>query len=431
MDLKTNAALRDEATRASEIPFTEYDLDNGMHVILAPSHHVPIVVTNLWYHVGSKDDPPSRTGFAHLFEHMMFQGSKNVSKGGHFKSVLGAGGALNATTNVDRTNYFETLPSTELETALWLESDRLLSLDVTHENFENQRDVVKEERRQRYDNRQYGTVWENVTHRLWPNTGYHWTTIGSMDHLDQATVEDARAFHAEFYKPNNCSLVLIGDFKESDARRMIERYFGSIPKGKPVDRMPQHPSQTPEQVRFTLEDAVKLPAVYIAFQSGTTLDREEYIMDLLSFALASGRSSRLYQELVYRRKITRTVDAYSHGLEGTGVFYFDAKVQSQSSVEAVEDALWGEIEKVRRDPLGAAELEKAKNRAEMGVVNSLVALGSRADRMQHGWCFKRNTAHCFNEIAIYRSITAEEILHAANHRLDRSHCVVGHIIPKA
>lgn len=154
-------------------------------------------------------------------------------------------------------------------------------------------------------------------------------------------------------------------------------------------------------------------------------------MDLLSFALASGRSSRLYQELVYRRKITRTVDAYSHGLEGTGVFYFDAKVQSQSSVEAVEDALWGEIEKVRRDPLGAAELEKAKNRAEMGVVNSLVALGSRADRMQHGWCFKRNTAHCFNEIAIYRSITAEEILHAANHRLDRSHCVVGHIIPKA
>ncbi len=182
MDFKTNAAQRADVTRASEIPFTEYDLDNGMHVILAPSHQVPIVVTNLWYHVGSKDDPPSRTGFAHLFEHMMFQGSKNVPKGGHFKSVLGAGGALNASTNVDRTNYFETLPSTELETALWLESDRLLALDVTHENFENQRDVVKEERRQRYDNRQYGTVWENVARRLWPNSGYHWTTIGSMDH---------------------------------------------------------------------------------------------------------------------------------------------------------------------------------------------------------------------------------------------------------
>ncbi len=211
---------------------------------------------------------------------------------------------------------------------------------------------------------------------------------------------------------------------------MIERYFGSIPKAKPVDRIPQYPSHTPEQVRFTLEDAVKLPAVYIAFQSGTTLDREEYILDLLSFALASGRSSRLYSELVYRRKIARSVDAYNSGLEGTGVFYLDAKVQPQSSAEEVEEALWAAIETVRRTPLDPLELEKAKNRAEMGVVNSLVSLGSRADRLQHGWCFKRNTAHCFNEIAIYRSITAEEILHAAIHRLDRSHCVVGHIVPK-
>lgn len=295
MDRIIDATLRANATGGPKISFTEYDLENGLHVILAPSHRVQLVVANLWYHVGSKDDPPSRTGFAHLFEHMMFQGSKHVGKAEHFKYVLSAGGLLNATTNVDRTNYFETLPSSELETALWLESDRLLTLNVTHENFENQRAVVKEERRQRYDNRPYGTVWENIARRLWPTSGYHWTTIGSMDHLDQATVGDAQAFHAEYYKPNNCSLAVVGDFKESEVRRLIERYFGSIPKGAPVNRPEQIITPTPSQVRFTLEDSVKLPAVYIAFQSAPGLSHDEYVLDLLSMALAGGRSSRLYQ----------------------------------------------------------------------------------------------------------------------------------------
>jgi zinc protease len=432
MDSIANVArITDDAPRASQIPVSEYDLDNGMHVILAPSKNVPIVVTNLWYHVGSKDDPPSRTGFAHLFEHMMFQGSKNVKKAEHFKYILGAGGALNATTNVDRTNYFETLPSTELETALWLESDRLLALNVTNENFENQRDVVKEERRQRYDNRPYGTVWENIAPRLWPTSGYHWTTIGSMDHLNEATVDDARAFHSEYYKPNNCSLALVGDFKETEARRLIDRYFGSLPRGKNVDRPMQHVEPTPGQVRFTLEDTVKLPAVYIAFQSASTLAREEYAIDLLSLALAtSGRSSRLYRELVYDRKIARSINAYNSGLEKTGYFFFDAKVQPGSSIEEVEEAVWKEIEKVQRTPLDATELEKVKNSAEMSVVNSLIELGRRADRLQHGWCYKRETTHCFKEVDIFRSITAEEIQDAAIGRFDRSHCVVGHVIPK-
>jgi zinc protease len=415
---------------AHDFPFTEYDLDNGLHVILAPSHHVPLVVTNLWYHVGSKDDPPSRTGFAHLFEHMMFQGSQNVRKGEHFKNILGAGGALNATTSVDRTNYFETLPSSELETALWLESDRLLALDVTHDNFENQRDVVKEERRQRYDNKPYGTVWENVAQRLWPTSGYHWTTIGSMDHLDQATVDDARAFHNEYYKPNNCSLALVGDFKESDARKLIDRYFGAIPKGKPVDRIVQHITPTPTEMRFTIKDAVKLSAVSIAFQSAEAFTREDYALDLLSYALSDGRSSRLYRELVYNRKIARSVTAGSSGLEKSGVFYFDTKVQTDSSVGEVEEALWGEIEKLHRAPLEAVELEKAKNRAEMEIVAFMTELGHRADRLQHGWCFKRDTAHCFSEIETYRSITAEEIQHVAVKYLTRSQCVVGHVVPK-
>ena len=262
--------------RDFSIPFTEYDLANGMHVILSPNKLVPLVVTNLWYHVGSKDDPPTRTGFAHLFEHMMFQGSKNVAKAEHFKYVQSAGGLLNATTSVDRTNYFETLPSGELELALWLESDRMLSLDVTKDNFENQRAVVKEERRQRYDNKPYGTVWENVASRLWPKGCYHWTTIGSMEHLDDATIDDCLEFHAEYYKPNNCSLAIAGSFDEDNVRGLIDRYFGSIPAGKPVNRTPQNIYPTVGEVRFTMEDArIKLVKLYPMFELGESKVKDD------------------------------------------------------------------------------------------------------------------------------------------------------------
>ncbi len=265
--LNARIAAGQPGTAASSIPFVEYDLDNGLHVILSQSEAVPLVVTNLWYHVGSKDEHPSRTGFAHLFEHMMFQGSRNIGKAEHFKYIQRSGGLLNATTSVDRTNYFETLPSSELELALWLESDRMLALEVTQETFENQRAVVKEERRQRYENRPYGTVWETIVPHLFPTGGYHWTTIGSMEHLDAATIDDVRAFHAEFYKPNNCSLTLVGNFDERLARPLIEKYFGSIPRGAEVNRPPQNLSPIKDNVRLEIHDAIKLQAVYIATQA--------------------------------------------------------------------------------------------------------------------------------------------------------------------
>src|ERR1044071_77274 len=186
---------------SSTINFTEYDLANGLHVILAPMNGAPVVTTNLWYHIGSKDEDPARTGFAHLFEHMMFQGSRNVGKTEHFKYIQRAGGVLNATTSVDRTNYFQSLPSSDLALALWLESDRMLTLDVTEENFQNQRDVVKEEWRQRYVNRPYGLVWENLKRHVFPTSGYHWMTIGSMEHLDRSTIEEVRNFRSEAHTP--------------------------------------------------------------------------------------------------------------------------------------------------------------------------------------------------------------------------------------
>lgn len=413
-----------------EIPFTEYDLDNGLHVILSPARHVPLVVTNLWYHVGAKDDPPARTGFAHLFEHMMFQGSRNVGKAEHLKYVQQAGGNLNATTNVDRTNYFQTLPSSQLELALWLESDRMLSLNVTSENFENQRQVVKEERRQNYDNRPYGTVWENITKRLWPAGTYHNTTIGSMDDLDQASIEDVLQFHREYYKPNNCSLALVGDFEESNARRLIDRYFAPIPRQAPVNRTRYEVFPVATPIRFTMEDTVKLPAISIAFQGGEGYGREGFIRDLIAFSLDNARSSRMYRELVYRRKLAREVDAMCNRLEKGSAMMFECKLHPTSSMEEVEVVMWSEIEKLRAEPMGEQELTKLKNRAEMWALAARIQLGSRADRLQSWWCFKRDTGHINRDVEMYRSITAEDIHSVANQYLDREHSVVCHVVPK-
>ncbi len=413
-----------------EIPFTEYDLENGMHVILSPTHEVPLVVTNLWYHVGAKDDPPSRTGFAHLFEHMMFQGSRNVGKAEHFKYVQQAGGGLNATTNVDRTNYFETLPSSQLELALWLESDRMMSLNVTTENFENQRAVVKEERRQNYDNRPYGTVWENIASRLWPAGTYHNTTIGSMDDLDQASIEDVIAFHREYYKPNNCSLALVGDFDESNARRLIDRYFAPIPRQAEVKRPRYEIFPVASPVRFTLEDTVKLREISISFQGAEGFAREGYVRDLIGFSLDSARSSRMYQELVYRRKLAREVEAMTARFEKGSALMLECKLQPESSMEEVEDVMWAEIEKLRAEPMSEQELTKLKNRAEMWALSSRVQLGPRADRLQSWWCFKHDTGHLNRDVELYRSITAEEIHRVANQYLNRERSVVCHVVPK-
>ncbi len=415
---------------AAAIPFVEYDLENGLHVILAPSDRTPLVLTNLWYHIGSKDEDPSRTGFAHLFEHMMFQGSRNVGKTEHFKYIQQAGGVLNATTSVDRTNYFQTLPSSELELGLWLESDRMLTLSVTEENFENQRDVVKEEWRQRYQNRPYGLVWENLMRDVFPSSGYHWITIGSMDHLDQSTIEEVRAFHASYYKPQNCSLVVCGAFNESEARQLIDKYFAPIPGGEPVVRPTQTFRPIEGAIRRTMYDTVRLAAVYLGWRGAPIFHRDTYALDLLGHALDGGRSSRLYKELVYRREIAREAEALVYALESSGAFIVSAKAQPSSTPEEVEAALWAEIGKVQAELLSDEELDKVKNRVEMGIVNAFGELGRRADALQRAYVFKRDTTQVNRELETYRSITASEIRDAARKYFKREESVVLHVLPK-
>jgi predicted Zn-dependent peptidase len=414
-----------------KLQFEEYDLPNGLHVILCPSHTVPLVSLNLWYHVGSKDEDPKRTGFAHLFEHMMFQGSQNIKKAEHFRHVQNVGGTLNATTNQDRTNYFETLPSSELELAMWLESDRMLALDVTKDNFENQRAVVKEERRQRYDNQPYGTVYENLLWRVFPTSGYHWPTIGSMQHLDETEIHEVQAFHKQFYLPNNASLCLVGDFQRDHAMQLIEKYFGVIPSGPAIARREQVIEPITEQVRFAMHDNVQLPAVYIAFQSANAYSEDEYKLDIVSDLLSKGRSSRLYRELVYKQRIAKEINCYNLSNEKAGMFLISGIAQIGIAPEQVEEALWMELSKMRADLAENAELQKVKNKFEAGYVRSLTEVGSRADHLQRAYTFKRQTDLANGELQRLLDVSAEQAREAANRYLTPEKAVVLHVLPRS
>jgi predicted Zn-dependent peptidase len=414
----------------SEIPFIEYDLDNGLHVILAESHAVPLVAVNLWYHVGSKDENPHRTGFAHLFEHLMFQGSANVEKIGHFKYIQNAGGTLNATTNQDRTNYFETLPSSHLGLALWLESDRMLSLNVSLENFENQRAVVKEERRQRYDNQPYGLVYEELLKHVFPTSGYHTSTIGSMQHLDETSLDEVVAFHQKYYVPNNASLAIAGDFKVSEAKALIDRFFCSIPKGETVIRTPQIIAPIVNAPRPVISDGAKLPSITIAFQVAPAFTTSEYALDVVSSILGAGKSSRLYRTLVRERRIAKEVRAYNISNEQGGMFMVDAMLQSGVSLAEAEVAMWAEIRRLKTEPVSEAELEKAKNRDESHFVRSVVELARRADQLQRAYTFTGNTGRYAESVQAVRNVTAEDIMAAAQQFFLEEACVVLTDIPK-
>jgi len=401
-----------------------------MHVILSPSKEQPIVAVNLWYHVGSKDEDPRRTGFAHLFEHLMFQGSANVPKAGHFKFIQNAGGTLNATTSFDRTNYFESLPAHQLELALWLESDRMLSLDISSENFENQRAVVKEERRQRYDNQPYGRVFETILDSLYPTSGYHWATIGSMQHLDETSLPEVQAFHKKWYVPNNASLAISGEFDIDEAKRLVEKYFGNIPHGEAPARPEQNVVPLRKKIELRMEDAVSLPAVAIAFQSAPLYSKDDYAMDILSDCLASGRSSRLYKSLVYEKQLAKNVSAYNIALEKSGVFLINCIAQSGVSPERLEAEIWEELQKATTEGVTEEELSKAKNRNEMHRANSLQQLAKRNDNLQQAYTYTGETESANKDLDRLLSVKRGDISSLSTYfKPDAS--VVLYTVPKA
>jgi zinc protease len=374
-------------TSVPQVDFSDERLANGLRVIVAEDHLAPVVAINLWYDVGSKHEEPGRTGFAHLFEHVMFQGSKHVAKAEHIALVQAAGGTMNGTTWLDRTNYFETLPSHQLDLGLWLEADRMATLldALSQENLDNQREVVKNEKRWSYDNRPYGSWQEKLQGHLFPpEHPYHHSTIGSMEDLDAASLDDVKAFFRTWYAPNNAVLSIVGDVDTADVRRKVEHYFGAIPANPDIPSLPDLslPPTLGGERRETVFDKVPLPRIYLGFRAPVFGDPRLDALDVAGQILAGGKGSRLHRRLVRDERIAQDVAIFTLGFVGGGSICAGwATVRPGVTVARVEAALLEELERLSVEPVSADELARAFALIEADELGALQRVEERADRL--------------------------------------------------
>jgi predicted Zn-dependent peptidase len=376
----SSCCLIAEASFAAErVEFTETTLENGLRVQLVPDSSAPVIALSVAYDVGAKDEKKGLTGFAHLFEHMMFKGSENVGDGEHFYQIFSAGGVLNGTTYPDLTMYYESLPANQLEMALFLEADRMRSLDITQENLDNQRNAVQEERRLRIDNQPYGRSYERLTELLYENFAYRHPTIGSMEDLNAASVKDIARFFATYYAPNNAVLSLVGDFDRKQALSLIRKYFEKIPRRPDPPRADlREPPQT-EARRATITDALaRMTHMFVAFKTVPGNTPDQYALEVLSSILQGGDSSRLYQKLNKERELVAGIGGFADERIGTGALYISATVRPGRKVEDVEAAIYEEIERLQREPVAVWEMQKAKNATRLNYFNGIRGAQSQA-----------------------------------------------------
>ncbi len=412
------------------IKYEEFRLKNGLRVIMHVDRSVPIVAVNVWYHVGSKDEVPGRTGFAHLFEHLMFQGSKNYDDD-YFKPLQEAGASINGSTNADRTNYFQVLPSNFLELALFMEADRMGGLleAMTQEKLDNQRDVVKNERRQRYDNQPYGTAFEKISELIYPKDHpYSWTTIGSLKDLTAASMDDVKAFFRQYYVPNNASLVIAGDFDPKQAKKWVEKYFGSIPKGGEIPRPNPPQPKLDGEIRRTFEDAVRLPRIYMVWHTVPFSHKDKAALNMLGTILSFGRGSRLQSNLVFGKQIAQDVFASHFAREIAGLFQIVSTASPGKSLEEVEKEINAEIEKIKNEPPTQEEMERALNQYELSIILSLQTVLSKADAMNANAVFFGKPDRFQEELNEYRSVTPADISRVARTYLTNNRLVMS-IVP--
>jgi predicted Zn-dependent peptidase len=355
----------------NKIDFVEYDLSNGLHLILHQNNSTPIVAITITYHVGSKNEQPDRTGFAHFFEHLMFEGSENIKRGEYFQFVQNAGGQNNAYTSFDQTVYFEVLPSNQIELGLWLESERMLHLKIDSVGVETQRGVVKEERKQSLENRPYGSVMEQTFAHAYKIHPYSWVPIGSAQYIDKATIEEFRDFYKHFYIPNNAVLSIAGDFEISQMKELINKYFSEIPKGlKPVYRPDKVEPKHTAEVRDTVYDNIQLPAVIKAFHIPAQGTDDYYALQMLTTLLSSGQSSRLYKQLVDNQQVAVYSGSFPFSLEDPGLFLAFAIANMNVKPDDLEISLDTEIGKVKNELIDEKEFEKLRNQTEDDFINS-------------------------------------------------------------
>ncbi len=421
---------------APRLEFEKYRLANGLEVILVEDRRLPLVAVNLWYHVGPANEKAGRTGFAHLFEHLMFQGSKNVPGDGHLRMLEGAcAGDLNGTTDFDRTNYFETLPSNQLELALWLESDRMgfLLETLDQAKLSNQQDVVRNERRQSTENTPYGLVEEGLFHTLFPQGHpYYASVIGSHADIEAVRLTDVREFFGEYYAPGNASIAIVGDIDKQRTRQLVEKYFGPLPAGKPVERVSvETPAITVER-RAVFTDKVELPRVYMAWITPPIYTPGDAEADLLADILGGGKASRLYQKLVYEKQMAQAVSVSQYSLKLGSVFTIEATARPGVKPEQLEDAIDAELARIRQLPPAQAEVDRARNGMVSGIIRGLETLGGFggvADRLNRYNHYLGDPDYLQQDIARYASITPQALRTAAAAMLTPQSRVVVYGVP--
>jgi len=415
----------------NEIEFVEYDLDNGLHVILHQDASTPIVAVSVMYHVGSKNENPNRTGFAHFFEHLLFEGSENIGRGEYDKYIEEAGGTLNANTSNDRTYYYEILPSNQLELGLWLESERMLHAKVENEGIETQREVVKEERRQRIDNQPYGTILQETMKRLFKKHPYNWPVIGSMEHLNAAQEEDYVNFYKDFYVPNNAVLSIAGDLDIAQTKEWVEKYFGSIPRGKGEVYRPNvtEPEMTAE-IRDTVYDNIQLPAIIQAYRCPPQGSDEFYAVEMLSTLLSRGGSSRYRKSVVEEKELALQVGAFPLGLEDYSVSLAFGICNMGVDPKEVEDAMDAEVEKVKNELISEEEFQKLRNQIENDFVSSNSRVAGIAESLANYHMYFGDANLINTEIDKYLAVTREDIMNAAKKYLREDRRVVLYYLPK-
>ena len=418
-----------------DIPFTKHTLENGLDVVVHEDRAVPIVAVNVWYHVGSKDEVRARTGFAHLFEHLMFEGSKHHDRG-YFQPLQAAGAALNGSTNADRTNYWEVVPSNALDLALWMESDRMgyLLPALTDTKFENQRDVVLNERRQNYENRPYGLAGMAVVSALYPEAHpYHWMTIGAAEDIRAAHIDDVRAFFRKYYHPGNASIALAGDIDAETGLRLAGEYFGDLPGGERPSRVQAPPAALTSEVRLLLEDRVELPRLYLSWHSPALFGAGDAELDLLGDVLAGGKTSRLYRSLVYEQRIATEVAASQNSRELGSFFQVVATAAPGRTLAEVERAVARALDDVATEGPTAGEMERGLAQAESHFLSRLQTVGGfggKSDQLNAYNTYLGNPGFFSRDLDRYRSATAEALRDAAARWLRPDARVALSVVPR-
>ncbi|QBA65146.1 M16 family metallopeptidase [Muriicola soli] len=416
---------------AQEVVYEEYDLDNGLHVILHQDNTAPVVTTSVMYHVGGKDRTEGRTGFAHLFEHLLFEGTKNIERGKWFEIVSSNGGRNNANTSQDRTYYYEVFPSNNLKLGLWMESERMLHPIINQEGIDTQQEVVKEEKRLRYDNSPYGQLLPVLGENLFKVHPYKDPNIGYMEDLDAATLEDVIAYNKKYYVPNNAVLVVAGDIDVAETKKLISDYFGPIPRGADIQR--SYPKEEPitEEIKATAYDPnIQIPAVMVAYRTPGFAERDAYVLDMISTYLSDGKSSKLYKKIVDDQKQALQVGAFNIGQEDYGMYLVFALPVGETPLEVLTAEMEEEVALVRTELISEKDYQKLQNKFENRFVNSNASVEGIAGTLATSYMLYGDTDLINKEIDIFRSITREEIREVAAKYLKPNQRVVIDYLPK-